>query len=205
LLSDPLYQEEVAGALFAGTVQYLAQRHAGRIPAEIALNHRRSATAAKEWAQRWRAVKDRSREEVVLYFLGATNRDDYLVPELRRLADSDGMGEAGRVRAALGELISGPGDKSALLTSVPRSLTVTGVSVAGKSVRVCLETGLDGFGLGERGEELALYAIVNTVSEIVPGALVSVVVPNGEPAISGGLGATEEFTARPDLLCPGRE
>ncbi|MGE5552572.1 MAG: N-acetylmuramoyl-L-alanine amidase [Betaproteobacteria bacterium] len=204
LLSEPAYRDRVATAIFHGAAKYLADRVQGvegRAPVrETSADHARW----EEQRRRWQAVADRSPDEVVLYFAGPTNGEDWLVPELRLVRGFAGLPPAERITVAIRELARGPGPGSALLGVLPPGTRVTGVALAEGLVALDLSPEFKGVPPGGYTEELAVYAVVNTVGELAPGCKVRLTVA-GRPLELGHLEGQETFVPRPELVLPGRD
>lgn len=202
LLAEPGYRDRVATAIFHGVVQFLVEqsRGPGLPPAREtdAGGHR-----VEEWRRRWQAVAERGPDEVVLYFAGPTNGEDWLTPELRLIRGFSALSRTDRIAAALRELARGPGPGSALLGVMPPGTRVRSVSVAPGLAVVDLSPE---FGRGLTGgytEALLVYSVVNTVGELAPECKVNLTVGGVAPAL-GHL----EPAARspfPGLTLPGRD
>ncbi|HHW15560.1 MAG TPA: GerMN domain-containing protein, partial [Firmicutes bacterium] len=158
----------------------------------------------EEQRRRWQAVADRNPDEVVLYFAGPTNGDDWLVPELRLVRGFAALPRTERIAVALRELARGPGPGSALLGVVPPGTRAGKVSLAPGLVTVDLTPEFGQVLRGGYTEALAVYAVVNTLAELVPECKVRLT-SGGLPLDLSHLEAKPEFSPGVQLTLPGRE
>lgn len=204
LLSEAAYRDRVATAIFHGVVRFLADRArgtGGRAPArETSAGRARK----EERRRRWQAVADRGPDEVVLYFAGPTNAEDWLTPELRLIRGVSALPQAERISAAVRELGKGPGPGSALLGLLPEGTRVLGVSLAPGLVKVDLSPEFRRRPSGGYLEALTVYSVVNTVAELAPGSKVRLTVA-GEPLDLNHLEQHPAFAPCPYLVLPGRD
>ena len=187
LLRTDEYQQRAAEAIFTGIVNYLLDRHSRLEAGESAVADRSSSPAGPGTADQLLASPDLPPSEQVLpekmhgqpgtgasahvctvYFAGPTNFQDYLVPEQRIISQSGGdLKAVDLARAVLIELINGPGQKSILAPVLPGGTKVRGIMIDKGVATVDLDSGfIESYWGGSRSEELTVYAIVNSLTEI---------------------------------------
>ena len=187
LLRTSEYQQRAAEAIFAGIVNYLVDRNSRLQAGDSAVADWPSLRAGQGAADQLLASPDLPPSEQVLpeklqsqtgqggstyvctaYFAGPTNFQDYLVPEQRIIPKSDGVVKtADLARAVLTELISGPGQKSILAPVLPSGTKVRGITINRGVATVDLDAGfIESYWGGSRSEELTVYSIVNSLTEI---------------------------------------
>ncbi len=199
LLATEEYRQKVSEAIFAGVVQYLVEtRTKGRPP----------LTGSEEIETAKLSALLRKDHEVVLYFLGPTNQDDCLAPEIRaipQLQEVAMVAPAELVELALQQLVIGPGPGSILHPLLPRETTIQKVEVEpnGK-VTVSLGPEVErAFRGGGHSEELVVYGVVNTVTELIPNCEVFLCLDGKvESSIGGHVWLNRPLRARQDLVCP---
>ncbi len=178
LLAQADYRKQVAEAVFYGTVNYLVEsykkgrlqegdesRPSSDLPSEF--------TDIQDYASlysRARAALNLEENEVALYFAGPTNFDDDLMPEVREIpdlgAESNPDSRASRV---VQELIKGPARGSVLCPTLPRGTCLKSVKIVDNVAYVDFsEELMENHWGGSRAEELTVYSIVNTLTD-VPG------------------------------------
>lgn len=182
LLARPEYRERIAEAIFTGVVQYWLRRGQGGEPAVDGLAGVEPPPAAP--LPQWRLKQG----EALLYFGGPTNLDDFLAPEIRAvpaLAQEKSLEK--RIQAIVEELLAGPGEGSILAPTLPRRARLRKVWVRGEIVQLDFDRALvESFHGGARSEELAVYSLVNTVTELVPGCRVLITVEGKAGATLAG-------------------
>lgn len=196
LLATPEYRQRVAEAIHRGTVQYFLRVYEeGRggtncpEPQEPAVTDSSWSAAREAMRPGLSAPSSELREdEIVLYFAGPTNLEDALMPEIREVAGYSGIASASeKAEVIMKELLKGPGESSILHPTMPPGTIVRGVQVLGSTARVNLSKEFrEGFWGGSRSEELTIYSIVNSLTEL-PEIKKVIVLVEGEPltTISG--------------------
>lgn len=204
LLREPGYRQRVADAIFEGAVRYLVERARGGNVPPSAREANGGAARQEERQRRWRAVADRNPDEVVLYFAGPTNGEDWLVPELRLVRGFAALPRTERIAVALRELARGPGPGSALLGLLPPGTRAKQVSLAPGLVTVDLTGDFARVLEGGHTEALAVYSIVNTVAELAPECRIRLTA-KGEDLAVGHLELPRAFAPQPAWALPGRD
>lgn len=187
LLRTSDYQQRAAEAIFAGIVNYLVDRSSRLQAGDSAVADWLSSSAGRGATDQLLASPDLPPSEQVLpeklrsqpgsggstyactvYFAGPTNFQDYLVPEQRILPGSDGgLKTVDLAHAVLTELINGPGQKSILAPVMPSGTKVRGITINRGVATVDLDAGfIESYWGGSRSEELTVYSIVNSLTEI---------------------------------------
>ncbi|MDI6870722.1 MAG: N-acetylmuramoyl-L-alanine amidase [Bacillota bacterium] len=203
LLSEPGYRDRVADAIFRGAVKFLADRVRGAEGRTPARETGTDGSRQEERRRRWQAVADRGPDEVVLYFAGPTNGEDWLTPELRLVRGFSALPRAERIAVAVRELARGPGPGSALLGLLPPGTRVTRVSLEPGLVTVDLSPDFGRRPPGGYTETLTVYSIVNTIHELAPECGVRLTV-GGKALDLSHLESPAAFIPRPELTLPGR-
>ena len=160
LLADDEYQHKMAEAIYQGVVDYLCNRPSTKPVAIPKVTHVYPSTPPIAPGQ----------GQVALYFADPNNNDTVLKREIREVQGYQRhWGNAKMVRAALDELGKGPGEQSALLPAAPIGHWLRGAWVNGGIATINLSPefaeAVDG---GGTSELLAIYAVVNTLTEL-PG------------------------------------
>jgi N-acetylmuramoyl-L-alanine amidase len=143
-----------------------------------------------------------SDDEVVLYFAGPTNIDD-LVPEVRSIKGiRTSMTSRKLVELVLQELIIGPGKGSVLESTLPRNLQIKSVDVRNQVVYLDLSgSNLQSLAVGGGTEELALFSIVNSLTELDGVSAVKFSIDgNDEITLGGHIMLDEPFGRRASLI-----
>lgn len=196
LLADPKYQDRVALAIYHGIVRYFVRLYAekeGLVPPEKPAPVEDPSPGQPEIR---RADGNRliqaaplrlADDEGILYFKGPTNLSDGLVAEVRRLPNQKaGRSVEERAEALVLQLIQGPGKGSMLVPTFPKGTRLRSVRVQEGVAWIDFSRELrEGFWKGSRSEELTLYSLVNTLTEIPEIDAVQILI-EGEPASSIG-------------------
>ena len=191
LLADKAYREQVAEAIFAGTVGYFLRKRerAGGVPVirqEKPVLARPSPATAH------------------LYFAAPENKGPELWAEERKLPDGAET-RSDLARRLLEELFAGPGEKSLLLPAVPPGGWVRELRVNGKTAVVDLEAELVPAVQGGTAELLAVYSIVNTLAVNLDLESVTLLVAGEKGTLGGHLVLGEPLSPRVDLWGGNRE
>lgn len=197
LLADPVYRQRVAESLYQGIVNYLVMKHQGKILPADPTDRR---TSAEPYAAQ--VTVRPGKDEAVLYFVSAGN-EDCLVPELRFIPGLSKMGStAALCEAVATELFRGPGAESVLATALPGRARVMSVSFSEGCAVVDISRELvDDFRGGGRSEELALYALVNTLTELTGVNSVRITVEGrGDISLAGHFLLDQPLRRREDLF-----
>ena len=177
LLSDPTYRVKVAGAIYQGIISYMTGTA--------------STQAGESWGtvQRVSAQTQAGSDAAVLYFGGPTNMDGALVPEVRQLPGLGSMNKTEAVGALVSALLAGPGQASILQPTVPAGVVIRSVAMSGDVAVVDFSSEFiaNHWG-GSAAEEMTIYSIVNTLTELPYVKAVKILV-EGQPigALSGHL------------------
>lgn len=154
LLSDPSYRVRVAEAIYAGMVSYFMD------------------SGEKQAGQDWGVVKRVSTSSaapdmVLLYFGGPTNLDDCLMPEARPIDGLSSMNRLNALQTVVEALVSGPGKESILQPTIPGGVVIRWVRLEGDTavVNFSREFVSNHWG-GSTAEEMTVYSIVNTLTEL---------------------------------------
>jgi N-acetylmuramoyl-L-alanine amidase len=194
MLADAAYRQQVAEAIFAGTVTYLLRQRerAGSLP----VTGREDPVLAGPPP----APPGTAR----LYFAAPENKGPVLQAEERRLPDGAGS-PSDLARRLLAELFAGPGERSLLLPVVPPDGWVRDLRVNGKTAVVDLQAELEPAIQGGTAELLAVYSIVNTLAVNLDLEAVTLLVA-GEKGrtLSGHLLLGEPLSPRFDLIRENR-
>jgi N-acetylmuramoyl-L-alanine amidase len=190
LLADKAYREQVAEAIFAGTVGYFLRKRerAGGVPVirqEKPVLARPSPATAH------------------LYFAAPENKGPELWAEERKLPDGAET-RSDLARRLLEELFAGPGEKSLLLPAVPPGGWVRELRVNGKTAVVDLEAELVPAVQGGTAELLAVYSIVNTLAVNLDLESVTLLVAGEKGTLGGHLVLGEPLSPRFDLIGENR-
>lgn len=122
---------------------------------------------------------------LTLYFRESDGEDEWLRAEERTLPEV-----ADACRAALEELIAGPAPGSGLFAVLPPTVRVLDVKVAGgvctANVSGEILSDAAAFGVSALGEELALAAIANTLTELDGVTRVKLLVEGTQSGMVGG-------------------
>lgn len=197
LLADPGYRQRVAESIYQGLINYFVMKHQGiTFPGESP--DRRTSAAPFAGLVTVRPGKD----EAILYFVGA-GHEDCLVPEIRSIPGLSRMGStAALCEAVARELFRGPGAESVLATALPGRARVLSVSFSNGCATVDISRELiEDFRGGGRSEELALYALVNTLTELTEVNSVRITVEGRrDVSLAGHVLLDLPFTRREDLF-----
>ena len=178
LLADASYRVRVAEAIYQGLVAYFMETAT-------------QADAGQTWGtvQRVSAEAAAGQDSVVLYFGGPTNLDGSLMPETRQIPGLTAMAPAKAVDAVLAALISGPGKDSILHPTIPSGTVVRSIRIEGEVAVLdfSAEFITNHWG-GSSAEEMTVYSIVNTLTELPFVRAVTILV-EGKPigALTGHL------------------
>jgi N-acetylmuramoyl-L-alanine amidase len=205
LLSDPSYQRKAASAIASGIIayfvaQYQAQR--GRKPAE-----RVSARLERTQEQMRRLRGGLAADQILLYFEGLDPNDDLLVPVVHKLSTSkEKLSTQELAQTIVRELIGGPKSDSVLYRTIPPETRLLGLSIAGDKaiVNFSREFITKHWG-GSWSEELTIYSIVNSLTELPQIQRVQLLV-EGESCVSigGHVFLDQIFQRRDDVVLPVR-
>jgi N-acetylmuramoyl-L-alanine amidase len=165
LLLDAEYRVRVADAIYHGIVSYFLARsrqekHATEDDWGLV---RKVAVAPPDSAQ----VSPKTPDDMVLYFGGPTNFEDSLMPEIRTVPGLSTRSRTDVLRAIMEGLIFGPGTDSILQPTIPKGTVLRGVRLEGDIAIVDLsaEFVTNHWG-GSRCEEITVYSIVNSLTEL---------------------------------------
>ncbi|NLM95623.1 MAG: hypothetical protein GX165_08655 [Firmicutes bacterium] len=194
LLGDPEHQRQIAGAIGSGVIRFLIEGQ---------LEQSRPERGDGDVLPREPAIGpslELNDGQVLLYFLGGTNREDGLVVELRDVAPypTDTASLALRV---LDELIKGPTAGIALRT-LPRGTKVKGLAIHQGICQVDLSAEVvHNYWGGSRSEELTIYSVVNTLCELpgIKGVRLSVE-GDGQATIGGHILLGDVWTKNEAVL-----
>lgn len=197
LLATDEYRQQVAEAIFDGVIRYLVDRK----------TQRQSPLVEPKEAVSSRKFTSLQPDEVVLYFIGPTNQDDCLVAVVRRipqLAEEQEQDASEVLKLILGELCKGPGPGSILHPLLPVGVQVLDVEVGVETITVILNPEVaEVFRGGGRAEELMVYGIVNTLTELFPEHQVYLQVgAEADTSIGGHVWLGRPLVRREDLICP---
>jgi N-acetylmuramoyl-L-alanine amidase len=178
LLAQANYRKQVAEAVFYGTVNHLVGSYKKGRPGEGDESRPISDlpsefTGSEDHASlysRARSALNLEEDEAALYFAGPTNFDDDLMLEIRKipgLGDERDLGS--RAFRVVQELTKGPARGSVLCPTLPRGTCVKSVKIVDNVAYVDFSKELmENHWGGSRAEELTVYSIVNTLTD-VPG------------------------------------
>lgn len=196
LLATPEYRQKVAEAIHQGTVQYFLRVYGEERRDESGPAPQGPAVSDSSWSAAREAMRpgpsvpsaELKEDEIVLYFAGPSNLEDALMPEIREVPGYSGLTKVSeKAEVIMKELVKGPGQASILHPTIPHGTIVRGVQVSGSTARVNLSKEfLEGFWGGSRSEELTVYSIVNSLTEM-PEINKVIIFVEGEPltTISG--------------------
>lgn len=176
LLAQGDYRRQVAEAVFYGTVNYLVDSYKKGRQKE-ADESRPTSDLPRESMDiqndaslysRAKAALNLDVDEVALYFAGPTNFDDDLMPEVRKIpgieAESNWDLRASRI---VQELIKGPSRGSVLCPTLPRGTCLRSLKIIDNIAYVDFSKELmENHWGGSRAEELTVYSIVNTLTDV---------------------------------------
>jgi N-acetylmuramoyl-L-alanine amidase len=196
LLAQADYRQQVAEAIFHGTVNYLVDSYKK--------NKTRKSDEAKPVSDlsgrftdmedltslpsRIRAALNLEENEVTLYFAGPTNFDDDLMPEVRKIPGLEDVGDLeSRAARIVQELIKGPARSSVLCPTIPRGTLLRSVKIVDDVVYADFSKELkENHWGGSRAEELTVYSIVNTLTDIPGVKGVRILIEGAIPATIAG-------------------
>ncbi|NLY89157.1 MAG: hypothetical protein GX085_06000 [Firmicutes bacterium] len=191
LLADTAYREQVAEAIFAGTVAYF-------------LHKRERAGSVPVIRQEKPVLTGRPPKTAHLYFAAPENKGPELWAEERELPEG-AKSPSDLARRLLEELFAGPGEKSLLLPAVPPGGWVRELWVNGKTAVVDLKAELEPAVQGGIAELLAVYSIVNTLAVNLDLESVTLLVAGEKGRTLGGhLVLGEPLKPRFDLVGENR-
>ncbi len=181
LLSDHAYRQKVAQAISQGITNYLMDTYNANLNGSNSNVQSTSSLTGggngmvvkvtSDSVADVKMVKDPSvttaEDEALLYLGGPSNFEDYLMPERRSIPGLSKMANSEKVRAILAELIKGPGTDSIFNSTIPSGTLVRDVKIDGDVVSVSFSEELvrNHWG-GSIGEEMTIYSIVNTLTEL---------------------------------------
>lgn len=197
LLSTDQYRDQVAQAIFEGVIQYLVE---SKTKQRSPLGEPEKQVSSRSWATL-------QRDEVVLYFIGPNNQDDCLVAEVRQipqLAEAEKLSSAEVLKLTLAELCKGPGPGSILHPLIPAGIKIEDVQVDAEAITVILNNEVEQvFRGGGHSEELVVYGIVNTISELFPNQQVYLRVgAESDTSIGGHVWLGRPLYRREELISP---
>lgn len=176
LLAQADYRRQVAEAVFYGTVNYLVDSYKKGKPQEADESRPTSDlpsefTDTKDDASlysRAKAALNLDVDEVALYFAGPTNFDDDLMPEVRKIPGLETESNLEwRASKVVQELIKGPARGSVLCPTLPRGTCLKSVKIIDNVAYVDFSKELmENHWGGSRAEELTVYSIVNTLTDV---------------------------------------
>lgn len=200
LLRSAAYRLKVAKSIADGVVRYQRGKRAEPTPIEGSLHGRQAIGGLGPPRLAHRG------DEVVLYFAGPTNLDDSLLPELRTIGQQEGAGASERASLVIQELLKGPGEDSVLERTLPPHLALRGVSVRDSVAYVDFELPeASRTTLGGRAEAMALYSVVNSLTELAAISAVKVSL-NGryDLTLAGHVMLDECFGRDESMIAEGR-
>lgn len=163
LLADDEHRRKLAGAICHGVIRFFTEQ---QLAGEWPLLENSDGDALTREPAKGPSLEPGD-NQVLLYFQGATNREDGLVLEIRGLAPYP-ADAAGLARRTLDELIKGPTEGIALRT-LPRGIKVKDLWIDKGICQVDFSQELiHNYWGGSRSEELTIYSVVNTLCEL-PG------------------------------------
>lgn len=211
LLAQADYRKRVAEAIFHGTVNHLVDSYyKGRLreggqskPVSDAPTEFPGIEEDTSLYSRAKAALNLDADEVVLYFAGPTNFDDDLMPEVRKIPGvQEESNPDSRALKVMQELIRGPAGGSVLCPTVPRGTILRSVKILGNVAYADFSEELikNHWG-GSRAEELTIYSIVNTLTDI-PGIKQVQILIEGLPSstIAGHIILDEPLSPNFDII-----
>ena len=169
LLADEEYRRKVAESIYQGTVNYLVQKYneehrarGGGAPGSAPADQPGLASALHP--EKLHLQQD----EALLYF-GSVGNEDALQPEIRLIPGlSEKTTLAEQATAILTELIRGPGEQSILVATLPPTTKVISAQADANGIITVdfSEELVTEFWGGGRSEQLMIFSIVNTLTEI---------------------------------------
>lgn len=197
LLADAAYREQLAEAIFAGTVAFFLhkQERAGSMPIGA------RACAGEEQS----VFAGPPPEMAYLFFAAPDNKGPELWVEERKLQNRE-KSPSHRAGRLLEELFAGPGEKSLLLPTAPPGGWLRELQVNGKTAVVDLKAELaPALDQGGAAELLAVYSIVNTLAVNLELETVTLLVAGETGRTLGGhLVLGEPLRPRFDLIGKSR-
>lgn len=196
LLADGEYRLKVAESIYHGTVNYLVQKYIerdaqrnergerdGRNERDERNGHgeQREIPSAEQTSLASAVHPETLRlqpDEALLYFASIGNEDS-LQPEIRLIPGlTEKASVAQQAMLVLAELIKGPGTHSVLIATVPPATRVLSTQVDNSGIITVDFTDelVTGFWGGGRSEQLTIFSIVNTLTEIdgIKGVKISI-------------------------------
>ncbi|HHV61416.1 MAG TPA: hypothetical protein GXX51_02085 [Firmicutes bacterium] len=170
MLGDPDYRQRMAEAIFHGTVEYLVEKYRSEKSARESHLKPPGEAATGGGSLKTTDLTLRAEEgEMILYFGGPTNFDDSLMPEIRKAPGDYSRADLRRKAICIvRELISGPAGESVLSPTIPKGTSLRDLWITPDGVaHVDFSSGLskNHWG-GSRSEELTVYSIVNSLTEL---------------------------------------
>jgi N-acetylmuramoyl-L-alanine amidase len=211
LLAQTDYRRQVAEAVFHGTVNYLVdsykrrrsqKAHEARPTSDLSSEFKDTQDDASLYS-RAKAALNLDVDEVALYFAGPTNFDDDLMPEVRKIP---GLGTESKLdeRASriVQELIKGPARGSVLCPTLPRGTCLKSVKIVENVAYVDFSKELmENHWGGSRAEELTVYSIVNTLTDVSGIKEVQILIEGSIPStIAGHIILDEPLSANFDII-----
>lgn len=195
LLAAGEYRERLAEAIFSGTIRYFCEKWRQEPVSPVGTN-----LTGKVYPEL--PPPPPASGQVRLYFAAPNNEDLELWPEDRELALTGNETPTTKGEKILRELFRGPGVNSALLPCMPPGDWIRGFQVKKDSAVVDLKRevseAIDG---GGASELLALYSLVNTLTENLSLEEVTILVDGENGSTLGGHVLLDQpVKARPDLL-----
>lgn len=199
LLADQEYRVKVAESIYQGTINYLAQKRneCGEQPDVPSGGLVRPQPAVNP------ETLSLKPDEALLYFASVGNEDS-LQPEIRLipgLAETTSLSQ--RAMLVLAELIKGPGTHSVLIATVPSMTGVISSRVDANGIMTVdfTEELVTGFWGGGRSEQLTVYSIVNTLTEIegINGVKISIA-GRTDVSIGGHISLESDFRRNEAIL-----
>lgn len=204
LLQEAAYQKKVAKAIASGLAAYFAAKY-------------RQERGRGEQAEKVDANLDRTREqlwklrgalgpgEVLLYFEGLDHSNDLLVPVVHDLGvPKEGLSTAELAEKIVLALIAGPKSDSVLFRTFPPETRLLGLEIRGDCAVVNFSRELvSKHWAGSWGEELTIYSLVNSLTELPQIKRVRIMVEGKRNvSIGGHVFLDHDFERRDDIILP---
>jgi N-acetylmuramoyl-L-alanine amidase len=178
LLADEEYRRKVAESIYQGTVNYLIQKYneehrarGGGAPGSAPGDGAPGGAPADQpgLASALHPEKLHLQQDEALLYFGSVGNEDALQPEIRLIPGlSEKTTLAEQATAILTELIRGPGEQSILVATLPPTTKVISAQADANGIITVdfSEELVTEFWGGGRSEQLMIFSIVNTLTEI---------------------------------------